>query len=311
MAKSGLEKNEETRVTRLLRILQDIRLDPDQSLETMLRKHKISRSQFYKDRLALASLRFQFEYRKEKGFIISEDRLTPITGLSLSDRITLLFALESLTASGDGVLAARAIEVGRKLAGGLESPFCEQLVECFDREITEKAYGVQPDIFNLLAEAVMEHRRIRILYLRSGTWTESWRAVDPKRIYMRERVLYLYARTVDEKPQEWKVFRLNRIRAIEFTGITFRLNPDEDDGFCERQKNAFATFLGTEPKKIVIRFTGEAIPYIKERKWHGSQVIEEQSDGSIIFTVIVAEPKEVVRWSGQFGANAEVLEIES
>lgn len=116
------------------------------------------------------------------------------------DRITLLFALESLTASGDGVLSARAIEVGRKLAGGLESFFCEQFTECFDREVTEKAYGVQPEIFNQLVETVRERRRILILYLRSGTWTESWCVVDSKRIYMCDRVLYLYARMIDDKP---------------------------------------------------------------------------------------------------------------
>lgn len=304
------EKSRETRLTRLMRLLQDIRLDPDQCLENLLARHNISRSQFYKDRESLAALGFQFEYHKKRGFRIIEDKLSPITGLSLSDTITLLFALESLTASGDGLLSARAIEVGRKLAGGLESPFCEQLVECFDREVTEKAYGVQPDIFSKLAEAVREHRRIKILYLRSGTWTESWRTVDPKRIYMRDRILYLYARVVDESPAAWKVFRLSRIRSIEPTGITFSLKPDEDDGFCERQKNAFSTFLGLNPKKTVIRFTGEAIPYIRERKWHASQTLEEGQDGSLIFTVVVAEPEEVVRWSRQFGKNAEVLEVE-
>lgn len=311
MAKSRQEKSEDSRVARLLRILQDIRLDPDQSLETMLCKHKISRSQFYKDRAALGALGFQFEYRKGKGFIIIEDRLSPITGLSLSDRITLLFALESLSASGDGVLAARAVEVGRKLAGGLESPFCEQLLECFDKEVTQKTYGVNPEIFQQLAEAVRERRRIRILYYRSGTWTESWRTVDPKRIYMRERVLYLYAKTVDEKPQEWKVFRLNRIHAIEMTGMTYLPNPDEDDGFCERQKNAFFAVLGTNPKRITVKFSGEAIPYIKERLWHHSQVLQDEEDDSLLFTVCVADPQEVVRWAGQFGKNAQVVEIEA
>lgn len=309
-----VEKNvncEEARVARLLRILQDIRLDPVQSLEGVLKRHKISRSQFYKDRSALASIGFRFEYRKESGFRILEDRLSPITGLSLSDRVTLLFALESLSASGDGVLAARAIELGRKLVGGLESPFCEQLLECFDKEVTEKTYGVKPEIFQQVAEAVRERRRVKILYLRSGNWQERWRTVDPKRIYMRDRILYLYARTVDEKPHEWKVFRLNRIRAIELTGMAFKPNPDEDDGFCERQKNAFFAFIGADPKKITVKFTSEAIPYIRERKWHHSQVLESQPDGSLLFTVCVADPEEVVRWSRQFGQNAQVVEIET
>lgn len=307
---SHKEKSEKSRILRLLNILQDVRLNPGQSIKNILETHQISRSQFYKDRAALAALGFVFEYHKKTGFEVLEDKLTPITGLSLSDRVTLLFALESLCATGDGVIAARAIEVGRKLSGGLESPFREQLMECFDNEVTQKTYGVQPEIFRQLVEAVKERRRTRILYCRSGTWTERWREIDPKRIYMRERALYLYARTVDDNPPAWKVFRLNRIHAIEKTGITFAPNPDENDGFFERQRNAFLTFIGENPRKITIRFTGNIIPYVTEREWHHSQVIEKQTDGSILFTVYVAEPEEVARWSRQFGKSACIVEMD-
>lgn len=298
-----------SRNLRLLKMIQAIRNEPEQSLENVLSQFGISRSQFYKDKTALAELGFQFEYRKGAGFCVVEDRLAPITGLTLSDRVTLLFALENLCASGDGVLAAKAVEIGRKLVGGLDSPFSEQLLQCFDNEVTRKAYGVQPVIFERLVEAIRERRRIRILYCRSGTWTESWRLVDPRRIYMRERTLYLYARTVDETPPAWKVFRISRIRVIEPTGITFRPSPDEDDGFRERQKNAFSAFLGDCAKKVTVRFTGEVIPYIKEKLWHHSQRLEDQADGSLLFTVCVAEPEEVVRWSRQFGKNAEIVEL--
>lgn len=298
------------RLVRLLKLVRDIRINPAQSLQNILKTYGISRSQFYNDKDTLAEMGFVIEYRKRTGFHILEDRLTPITNFSLSDRITLIFALESLSASGDGVLAAKAIEIGRKLAGGLESPLREQLLECFDNEITRKAYGVPPEIFQTLTEAVRERRRIRILYCRSGDWTERWRLIDPRRIYMRDQVLYLYARTVDENPPAWKVFRLNRIHEIQLTGTTFIPNPSEDDGFYERQKNAFSSFLGENTRSVTIRFRGEAIPYVKERLWHESQKLEEQEDGSLLFSVSVAEPMEVVRWSRQFGNNAEMLDME-
>ena len=289
--------------------MQEIRNVPGQSLESVLKIFGISRSQFYKDKDALASLGFCFEYRKGSGFRITEDRLTPLHDLSLSDRVILLFALEYLSTSGDGLLAAKAIEVGRKLTSGLESPFREQLLQCFDSEVTEKTYGVKPEIFLALTDAVKEGRRIRMLYLRSGTWTESWREVDPRRIYLRQRALYLYARTVDETPPAWKVFRLNRIKEIQPTGICLPPSPNDDDGFCERQKNAFQAFLGETPKSVTIRFTGEAIPYIRECQWHESQRLEEQPDGSLLLTVSVAEPQEVVRWARQFGENAIVVSM--
>ncbi|MDE7241524.1 WYL domain-containing protein [Desulfovibrio sp.] len=304
---SSPETPETARTLRLLHIMQEIRNVPAQSLETILKTFGISRSQFYKDKDALASLGFCFEYRKDSGFRITEDRLTPIHDLSLSDRVILLFALEYLSTSGDGLLAAKAIEVGRKLAGGLENPFREQLLQCFDSEVTEKTYGVKPEIFLALTDAVKEGKRIRMLYCRSGTWTESWREVDPRRIYLRQRALYLYARTVDETPPAWKVFRLNRIREIQPTGICLPPAPNADDGFCERQKNAFLAFLGETPKTLTLRFTGEAVPYVRECQWHESQHLEEQPDGSLLLTVSVAEPMEVVRWARQFGDDFKIV----
>lgn len=303
-------EKDENRSIRLLRIMRDVKTNPDQTVVDLLKKYGISRSQFYKDKDALAELGFSFEYRKASGFRVIEDRLTPINDFSLSDRVILLFALEDLCASHDGLLAARAIEVGRKLASGLESPFREQLLDCFDSEVTESAYGVKPEIFRVLSEAVKNRERIKILYLRSGNWEESWRLVDPKRLYMRLRILYLYARTVDETPAAWKVFRLSRIKEVQATGISFQFNPEEDDGFCERQKNAFFAFIGEKTRSVTIRFTGEAIPYVKEQEWHPGQKLEDQLDGSLLFTVQVAEPMEVVRWSRQFGENATVVSIE-
>ena len=299
---------ERNRTLRLLRIMQELRANPGQSLEMMLATLGISRAQFYKDRYALASVGFCFEYRTGMGFRIVEDRMTPLTDFSLSDRVTLLFALEHLSACGDGLMAAKAVEVGRKLVSGLESPFREQLLQLFDAEVTEKAYGVRPEVFTALTKAVAEGRRIRILYCRSQDWTERWRAIDPRRIYMRQRTLYLYARTVDDDPPAWKVFRLNRIREVKPTGVCLPPNPNEDDGFRERQKHAFMAFLGESPRQVKIRFTGEAVPYVREQQWHSSQQIEEHPDGSVTLTVSVAEPQEVIRWARQFGDHAEVVE---
>ncbi len=317
--KNGLPQNghqsrknssEGVRVSRLLRIAQAIREDPHQPLKALQERLGIKKSQFYKDKGALAAVGFQFEYSKSRGFRITEDRLTPITGLSLSDRMVLMFALEQLSATGDGILAALAVEAGKKLAGGLPAPFREKLLSCFDAQVTS-SFGVKPDILSLLRDAVANGWRIRILYTRSGTWEQRWRVVDPRHIYMRQRTLYLYARTVDESPPQWKVFRLNRIDQVQYSGITIQWRPEEDDGFLERQRNAFDAFIGDKAYPITVRFTGQARHYVQERQWHPSQVLKEDGKGGLLFTVRVAEPQEVVRWARQFGNEARVVENSS
>lgn len=303
--------SEQSRISRLLHMVQVIRDDPRQSLTQVLQRFGISRSQFYKDRAALAEVGFVFDYRKATGFHILEDRLTPITDLTLSDRLILMFALENLCTSTEGLLAARAVEVGRKLVGGLDSPFREQLAFCFDQQVTQGAFGVQPAIFALVREAITEGRRIRMLYQRSEDWTTRWREVDPKRIYLQQRTLYLYARTADENPPQEKVFRMGRIRQVERTGVCLSSLPGEDDGFAERQKNAFMAFIGTRSLRVQVRFTGHARYFVQERCWHSSQQLEDDGKGGLLFTVSVAEPQEVVRWARQFGDDAEIVDVET
>lgn len=297
-----------SRITRLLRIAQEIRREPHQTQENLWRKFGISRSQYYKDKSVLANVGFCFSFRKNQGFRIVEDRLAPITGLTFSDRLLLMFSLEHLVAEGDGTLAALAIETGRKLAGGLSSPFREQLQRSFDSCITSGAFGVRPEVLSILQEAVSLGRRVRILYTRAKDWTRSWREIDPRRLYIRKRAMYVYARTVDETPPAWKIFRLSRIAEVHTTGISCSWDPMDDGGFEEKQKNAFSGVFGDRLYDVSLRFTGGAMHYVLEKTWHSSQRIR-RSAHELFFSVRVSDPQEVLYWAKQWGQEAEVLSV--
>lgn len=297
------------RITRLLRMAQEIRREPRQTQEALYQKLGVGRSQYYKDKDKLAEVGFRFDYHRSRGFRILEDRLTPITGLTLSDRLLLMFALEHLSAEGDGTLAALAMETGRKLASGLDSPFREQIQQSFDSLVTADTYGVKPEVLAALQDAVREGRRVRVLYTRSADWTQSWREIDPRRLYIRHRAMYLYARTADETPPEWKIFRLSRMAEVRPTGVRFSWDPMQDDGFEEKQKNAFSGVFGDRLYDVRLRFTGSAMHYVMEKTWHHSQQIQ-RSAHELLFSVRVSDPQEVLYWARQWGREAEVLGVE-
>ena len=299
---------ESSRVSRLLYLAQAVREDPFQQLGTLLDKLGIGRSQFYKDKAALEDVGFKFVYSKAKGFRITEDKLTPITGLSVSDRLILMIALEQLCQAGDGTLAAMAVEAGRKLVGGLPAPFRDEMSQSFETMVTS-TLGVKAAIWSTLRDCILAQQRTRILYTRSGTWDQRWREVDPRYIYMRDRTLYLYARTADEIPAKWKVFRLSRMARVEATGISVNWKPGEDGDFARKKRNAFGAFIGADTHTVTVRFHGEAAHYVRERQWHASDVKREEPGGALLYQVTVAEPMEVVRWARQFGEEAEILDI--
>ena len=145
---------ESSRVSRLLYLAQAVREDPFQQLGTLLDKLGIGRSQFYKDKAALEDVGFKFVYSKAKGFHITEDKLTPITGLSVSDRLILMIALEQLCQAGDGTLAAMAVEAGRKLVGGLPTPFRDEMSQSFETMVTS-TLGVKAIIWSTLRDCIL------------------------------------------------------------------------------------------------------------------------------------------------------------
>jgi len=46
---------------------------------------------------------------------------------------------------------------------------------------------------------------------------------------------------------------------------------------------------------------------VRETRWHRSESVEEQADGSLIWRARVAEPQEMLPWIRGWGADAEVL----
>jgi predicted DNA-binding transcriptional regulator YafY len=294
-----------SRVFRLLWLIQEIRNNPRQTLQGLMSRAGISRSQFYKDKATLAGQGFVFEYRKRDGFKIVEDRLAPVCNLTMSDRMTLMFALQHLSVCGDGHLAAKALEVGRKLVGGLDEPFRGQVMEVFNRIVVGRAYGCKAQILEELRKAVEQGARVRIKYVSSTDWQAKWYEVDPRQIYFLRRTLFLYARCPKLEP-DMRSFRISRIKEVAPTGMS--VPSREDEGFYKSLANAFDSFIGPETETVHVRFKGAASRFVRENFWHVSQRIEKHGDDEITFQVDVAEPREVMWWAMQFGHEAEILE---
>jgi len=65
-----------------------------------------------------------------------------------------------------------------------------------------------------------------------------------------------------------------------------------------------------EVETIELRFIPEIARIMEETVWHPSQVLELQSDGSIIMTLKVTNTVELYSWVLSWGEKVEVLEPE-
>jgi predicted DNA-binding transcriptional regulator YafY len=58
----------------------------------------------------------------------------------------------------------------------------------------------------------------------------------------------------------------------------------------------------------VLRFSGDAVKYVRERTWHPSQSSEVTPEGDLIVGLVVSHLREVERWVLSWGAECLAVE---
>jgi predicted DNA-binding transcriptional regulator YafY len=104
---------------------------------------------------------------------------------------------------------------------------------------------------------------------------------------------------------EIRIFALDRFHGLEWTEEGFEM--DEEFSIDEYLGQSLNLERGQEPQQITIVFDRYAARWIKERRWHESQRLREQPDGSVFLHLTVSGLGEVKRWVLGFGFHAEVL----
>ena len=168
-----------------------------------------------------------------------------------------------------------------------------------------KSYEAAREVFDNLHEAIQERRVCWVSY-RSPTAEEA-------RQYNIEPLCFLPFRgglyVISRMPYYDQLITqaVDRFESVDVTEEEFE--PPDHLSVDERLNNAFG-ISSEEPMDVVVRFTEEQAPYIRERIWHPSQELEELDDGRVVLRLRAGGFYEIKSWVLSFGAAAEVLEPE-
>ena len=168
-----------------------------------------------------------------------------------------------------------------------------------------KPYENAREILENLHKAILKRRVCRVSY--RSPWAESARQynIEPLHLLTHRGGLYVISRMpyYDQLITQ----AVDRFEAVEVTEEEFE--PPDHLSVDERLSNAFG-ISSEEPMDVVVRFTEEQAPYIRERIWHPSQELEELEDGRVVLRLRAGGFYEIKSWVLSFGAAAEVLEPE-
>ena len=185
--------------------------------------------------------------------------------------------------------------------------FLERATEAYVPHLRgyKKSYEAARKVFDNLHEAIQERRVCRVSY--RSPWAESARQynIEPLHLLPFRGGLYVISRMpyYDQLITQ----AVDRFESVEVTGEEFE--PPDHLSVDERLSNAFG-ISSEEPMDVVVRFTEEQAPYIRERIWHPSQKLEELEDGRVVLRLRAGGFYEIKSWVLSFGAAAEVLEPE-
>lgn len=165
---------------------------------------------------------------------------------------------------------------------------------------------VDADLLLGLNRAIVGRRRVAITYYSATRDETTQRVVDPYHLNNVRGEWYLIGYC--HLRGDIRSFRLNRIRHWEMLRDTFEPSPDFN--LQSYLANGFVAEHGSEPMDIVVRFDAYRARWVRERRYHPTQVLEDLPDGGLILRMRTAALHEVVHWVLSFGADAEVLQPE-
>ena len=200
------------RLTRLLRIIVEVREQPDRHPDQIAKDLGISTRQFYYDRNQLAKMGFGFS-RSKGRFTILSDPVFTIGELPLSELLALVLATRHLFATKDFSVVRRALKGLYNIIGHLPEPQKQLLTSIIQDVIIKDGFGCRPDILEDALRAVDERRRILVHFCHAGP--ESATALDPFALYFRKSTLFLDAYAVEKKKR--RRYGVGTIEKIVFT----------------------------------------------------------------------------------------------
>ena len=297
------------RAARYLRIAQVLHAHGEVGISAaaLARQIGVSKRTIYRDLDAMDMDGGLPVWNEGGRFGLAADTFLPPLALTLPEAMALFLAARLLTKATDE-LDPELIGALVKLAEVLPPVLAEQLHE------TATAFSDTPRdetftrVLRGLTQALAERRVVEIAYA-AGVYDP---AKGMRRLRLRPyaiepsaqtRALYVIGH--DEDRAARRTFKVERIRSVSLTSDGYEPPPAS---VATEMRAAWDVISDERPVPIVIRFSPAVAQRVAETRWHASQVLEPEADGSLLWRARVSGVLEIRAWILGWGPDAEVLE---
>lgn len=198
-------------------------------------------------------------------------------------------------------------EVVRKVEAGLPDRVTNHLARIVTSfaplQRPVRPYAARKDILNALRRSLLRQRTIVLRgYHKPGAEQPIDYAVDPYGLVLYQYGLYLVGQS--HQANEIRIFAVERVQAIDMTEELFEI--PKTFSLEERVDRGFGLIDG-ELQNVKIWISADWAYFVKERRWHPTQKLQTQKDGSVILTMRCGGIDELTAWVLSLGPGAKVL----
>ncbi|MGQ0637401.1 MAG: helix-turn-helix transcriptional regulator [Planctomycetaceae bacterium] len=292
----------------------------------LAREHSVAQKTIRRDLVTLRRAGFPLEESLgdygRKQWRLGGDPSAPAMTFNWQEAVSLWLArrfLEPLAGTQFWSAANGAFAKIRATLGEQPSRYVDRMAAAFHLTAVRAGYSpAQAEALDRLTQAV-EERRVALVGYQSDRATEPVsKEIHPYGLAFHNGATYLVAFATEHG--EVRTYKLDRVDYVELTDLRF----PQPAGFS--LSDYFSGSLGVyggkvrgtggtangngapQPVVIRVRFLPRVARYVQEKRWHASQKLEVQRDGSVIAEFRLTTTRELKALILSFGENAILLE---
>lgn len=260
------------------------------------------------DALKNAGVNIQFD-DKRQAFLLLDKISVPASEFTTQEALSLLVLCRQLGQSGRGVpFYEHARSAANKLQKSLPKHLRRMLSPLIDSiEVhldSHNSLDGSEEIYEIVTTAVGERKKVRLKYGSLFEQENITTLVSPYRLMFLKRSWYVVGRSSIHRAV--RTFNVGRILKAELVDSKYTV--PARFSLDRYLRNAWQ--LIREPgksHKVEIRFTKKVASNVAEIRWHKTQSIKKNRDGSITFKADVDGLGEIIWWILGYGSSAEVI----
>ncbi len=267
----------------------------------------VDRTLIYRDRMELAGPgQYPIEKDDQGRYRIPRTKLISEIKVNLHESLALYLAARKASRQ-TRFYQPHTVNAVEKLAATLRQPMTQRLLKSAEHLMAQEKDPERIKIVETMAQAWVEQHKVRIEYQALSNEGIKRHTISP---YIIEPSIwsdsvYVIARSdFDDKIYS---FKIDRILSAFLSSETFEVPETFNDE--ELLKHAWGIWFGDKnPITVKLRFFPAVTRRVKESIWHPLEKVEDTEDGGCIWSVDVAEWREMLPWVRGWGADCEVLE---